>query len=158
MKEDIGKFFEKLKNESDRGVVLISAELINNYLTILFEKYLILNKDLKKDIFEYSLAPLHNFSNKIKMAYSLGLIDEEQYKNLEYVRKIRNKFAHRIFDASFEDVQIIEWCKKIKIPRIPGDDPNNYRYLFYDVAYFLVGYLHSRALSIEKQKYMKREV
>lgn len=158
MKEDIDKFFEKLKNESDRGVVLISAEFINNYLTILFEKYLILNKDLKKDIFAYSLAPLHNFSNKIKMAYSLGLIDEEQYKNLEYVRKIRNKFAHRIFDASFEDVQIIEWCKKIKIPRIPGDDPNNYRYLFYDVAYFLVGYLHSRTLSIEKQKYMKREV
>lgn len=158
MKEYIDKFFEKLKNESDRGVVLISAELINNYLTILFEKYLILNKDLKKDIFAYSLAPLHNFSNKIKMAYSLGLIDEEQYKNLEYVRKIRNKFAHRIFDASFEDVQIIEWCKKIKIPRIPGDDPNNYRYLFYDVAYFLVGYLHSRTLSIEKQKYMKREV
>jgi hypothetical protein len=78
------------------------------------------------------------------------------YKNLEYVRKIRNKFAHRIFDASFEDAQIIEWCKKIKIPRIPGDDPNNYRHLFYDVAYFLAGYLHSRALSIEKQKYMKR--
>jgi vacuolar-type H+-ATPase subunit F/Vma7 len=46
MKEDIEKFFEKLKNESDRGVVLISEELINNYLTSLFEKYLILNKDL----------------------------------------------------------------------------------------------------------------
>lgn len=82
MKEDIdlNKFSEMLKNESDRGVVLISAELINNYLTSLFEKYLILNKDLRKDILEYSLAPLHTFSNKIKMAYSLGLIDKEKYK------------------------------------------------------------------------------
>ena len=157
MKEDrnLYKFIEKLKNESDRGVVLISAEFINNYLTSLFEKYLILNKDLRKGILENSLAPLHTFSNKIKMAYSLGLIDKKQYKNLEYIRKIRNKFAHRIFDASFEDTEIIEWCNKIKITRIPGDDPSNYRYLFYDAAYFLAGYLHSRALSIEKQKYMK---
>jgi len=159
MKEDINlnKFIENLKNESDRGVVLISAELINNCLTSLFEKYLILNKDLREGILENSLAPLHTFSNKIKMAYSLGLIDKEQYKNLEYVRKIRNKFAHRIFDASFEDDKIIVWCKKIKIPRISGNDPSNYRYLFYDIAYFFAGYLHSRVLSIEKQKYMKNE-
>ena len=160
MKEDINlnKFIENLKNESDRGVVLISFELIHNYLTSLFEKYLILNNDLRKGILEYSLAPLNTFSNKIKMAYSLGLIDKEQYRNLEYVRKIRNKFAHGISDASFEDDKIVEWCNKIKIPRISGDDPSNYRYLFYDVAYFFAGYLHSRALSIEKQKNMKSKV
>ena len=42
MKEDIdlSQFRESLENESDRGVVLISAELVNNYLTNLFEKYL----------------------------------------------------------------------------------------------------------------------
>jgi len=64
MKEDINlnKFIENLKNESDRGVVLVSAELINNYLTSLFEKYLVLNKDLKKDILENPLAPLNTFS------------------------------------------------------------------------------------------------
>jgi len=160
MKEDIdlNKFSEMLKNESDRGVVLISAELINNYLTSLFEKYLILNKDLRKDILEYSLAPLHTFSNKIKMAYSLGLIDKEKYKDLDYIRKIRNKFAHRIFDASFEDIEIIKWCKEIKISRISGDDPNNYRYLFYSAAYFLAGYLHGIASSIEIQKHIKSKV
>jgi DNA-binding MltR family transcriptional regulator len=155
MKEDIdlGKFFESLKNESDRGVVLISAELINNYLTDLFDKYLILNNELRKDIFENALAPLHTFSTKIKMAYSLGLIDEEHYTTLDYLRKIRNKFAHRIFDASFEDNEIIEWCKKIKIIRIPSYDPTNYRHLFYDGAYYLAGYLRGRITSIEKQRH-----
>ena len=153
MKEymDFNKFDEMLKNESDRGVVLISAELINNCLTSLFEKYLILNKDLRKDILEYSLAPLHTFSNKIKMAYSLGLIDKEKYKSLDYIRKIRNKFAHRIFDASFEDTEIIKWCKEIKTSGISGDDPNNYRYLFYRAAYFLSGYLHGITSSIENK-------
>lgn len=156
MKEEIflNKFFENLKNESDRGVVLITATLLENFLIKLFEKYLILNKKLRTDILENSLAPLNTFSNKIKMAYSLGLIDKEHYDNLEYIRKIRNKFAHRIFDASFEDTEIIEWCKKIKITRIPIYDLNNYRHLFYDGAYYLAGYLHSRALSIEKQKYI----
>src|SRR3972149_10029666 len=106
--KDLNRFYNNLKNESDRGVVLISAELIHNCLTDLFEKYLILNSDLRKAILENSLAPLHTFSNKIKMAYSLGLIDKEHYDNLEYIRKIRNKFAHRIFDASFDDAEIIE--------------------------------------------------
>jgi DNA-binding MltR family transcriptional regulator len=78
--------------------VLISEELINNYLTSLFEKYLILNKDLWKDILENPLAPLNTFSNKIKMAYSLGLIDEEQYKNLEYYTPLTFfcSFSHKI--------------------------------------------------------------
>lgn len=159
MKEDIdlNKFSEILKNESDRGVALISAELINNCLTSLFEKYLILNKDLRKDILEYSLAPLHTFSNKIKMAYSLGLIGKKNYKNLDCIRKIRNKFAHRIFDASFEDAEIIKWCKEIKISGTSGDDLNNYRYLFYSAAYFLAGYLHGIASFIEKQKPMNEK-
>ncbi len=158
MKEDVdlNKFSESLKNESDRGVVLISAELIHNCLTNLFEKYLILNSNLRKTILDNSLAPLHTFSNKIKMAYSLGLVDKEQYNNLEYIRKIRNKFAHRIFDASFDDAEIIQWCKKLNITRIPGYDPTNYRHLFYDAAFYLAGYLHGRISSIEKQKYKSK--
>lgn len=152
---DLYKFRESLENESDRGVVLISTELIHYYLTMLFEEHLILNKELRKDILESALAPLHTLSNKIKMAYALGLINKENYNNLEYIRKIRNKFAHRIFDASFEDSKIIEWCTKIKIVRLPGYDPNNYRHLFYDVAFYLAGYLQGSVVSRKKQKNIK---
>lgn len=155
MKEniDLKKFWVNIENESDRGVVLISSELIHNYLTNLFEKYLILNSKLKDTLLNNPLAPLNTFSNKIKMAYSLGLIDKNQFNNLECIRKIRNKFAHRIFDASFDDPEIIGWCNELNITRIPGFDPSNYRHLFYDAAYFLAGYLQSRTSSIVKQKY-----
>ena len=85
------------------------------------------------------------------MAYSLSLIDKEHYDSLDYVRKIRNKFAHRIFDASFKDAEIIEWCKKINIKRIPSYDKTNYRHLFYDGAYYIAGYLHGRTLSIKNK-------
>ncbi len=153
MKEDIDlhKFWRTLKDESNRGVVLISTELIHSYLTKLFENRLILNSKLKKDIIENSMAPLYTFSSKIKMAYSLGLIDKTNYENLECVRQIRNKFAHRIFDASFKDEEIIKWCKKIKIDRIPGYDPSNYRHLFYDLAYYLAGYLQGLVTTLEKK-------
>jgi len=159
MKEniDLEKFWVSLKNESDRGVVLISFELIHNFLTNLFEKYLILNSELRKTILESPLAPLNTFSNKSKMAYSLGLIDKKHYNNLEYLRKIRNKFAHRIFDASFDDAKIIGWCKKLDITRIPGYDPSNYRHLFYDAAYYLAGYLQGHIVSIEKQVYESKK-
>ena len=66
MKEeiDLNKFFENLKSESDRGVVLITAVLLDNYLIKLFENHLILNKKLRKDILESSLSPLNTFSSK----------------------------------------------------------------------------------------------
>jgi DNA-binding MltR family transcriptional regulator len=155
MKEeiDLKRFWENLKEESDRGVVLISAELIHNCLTDLFEKHLVLNSKSREGIFENPLAPLHTFSNKIRMAYSLGLIDEKHHKNLEYIRKIRNKFAHRIFDASFDDPEIISWCKKLNIARLPSYDPSNSRHLFYDATYYLAGYLHGRISCLEKKKY-----
>lgn len=154
MKEEINlnKFQKNLENESDRGVALISAEIINNCLTSIFEKYLILNKKLRGDILENPMAPLYSLSNKIKMAYSLGLISKRIYKNLEYIRIIRNKFAHRIYVASFEDAEIIEWCKKIKIKRISVDEPSKYRYLLYDATYYLVGYLQGTTASIKKRE------
>lgn len=157
MKEDIDleKFHESLQNESDRGVVLISAELINNRLTELFNKYLILNSNLRKEILENSVGPLHILSNKIKMAYCLGLIDKKNYNNLECIRKIRNKFAHRIFDASFDDTEIMQWCRSVDIKRLHGYDSSNYRSLFYDAAYYLSGYLDGRISSTEQQKYKK---
>lgn len=155
MKEeiDLRKFFETLKNESDRGLVLLTSSILEIYLIKLFEKYLILDKKLRKAILEDSLAPLSTFSNKIKMAYSLGLIDKKSYKNLEYIRQIRNKFAHNLYEATFEDRQIIDWCNNIVFQRIPGYDPANYRHLFYDAAFFLSGYLTGRMITIEKQNY-----
>jgi DNA-binding MltR family transcriptional regulator len=152
-KKFMNKFFDSLKSESDRGLVLISASFIDLCLKKLFEKYLILDDRLKKAILEDSLAPLSTFSNKIKMAFSLGLIDEQIYKNLDYIRKIRNKFAHSLFEVNFKDQQIIDWCNNIDFPRIPGFDSENYRHLFYDATFFHAGYLHSTITKIKKQTY-----
>jgi DNA-binding MltR family transcriptional regulator len=138
---NLKNFEEKIEKESDRGVVLISAEFIDIFLTNLFKECLNLDKDIKKVILEGPTAILNSFSNKIKIAYSIGLIDKNIYENLECVRKIRNMFAHRIFDASFEDPEIIKICKKIRVPNIIYEESMNYRVLFYKTAYFLAGCL-----------------
>jgi len=148
---DLNKFFDSLKNESDRGVVLLTASLLDKMLYKLFEVYLTLNEDLKESILDNSLAPLNTFSNKIKMAHSLGLIDKKNYSNFEYIRKIRNKFSHDLYDISFENKQIVDWCKNIDFPRISGSSTNNYRYLFYDASFFLSGLIQG-IISEKKNK------
>ena len=72
-KSFMNEFFESLKSESDRGLVLCTASFLDICLRRLFEKYLILDGKLNRAILEDSLAPLHTFSNKIKMAESFKM-------------------------------------------------------------------------------------
>jgi DNA-binding MltR family transcriptional regulator len=67
-------------------------------------------------LFEFN-QPLGNFSNKINIAFCLGLINKLVKKDLDLVRKIRNKFAHDLF-TSFEDSQIKSWSKELKFHEI----------------------------------------
>jgi DNA-binding MltR family transcriptional regulator len=148
---NLGDFFSSLKEESDRGLVLLTATFLDNILFDLFEYYLILdNIDLKKSILESSLSPLNSFSNKIKMSYCLGLIDKKQFNNLKFIKEVRNIFAHSLDDVNFNNKKIIELCKKIDIPRIPGYNQDNIREIFYDASFFLAGYLKARISSLKK--------
>jgi DNA-binding MltR family transcriptional regulator len=63
-----------------------------------------------------SEAPLSNFSARIKTAYCLGLITKKEYDDLNLIRKIRNKFAHRLHGYSFDHKEIIDWCNSLKTP------------------------------------------
>lgn len=47
-----------------------------------------------RELVEGFSAPLGTLGSRIKAAYALGLVTEDQYKDLEILRKIRNQFAH----------------------------------------------------------------
>ena len=58
-------------------------------------------------------GPLSSFAAKAKVAYALALIDEQTKEDLDYIRKIRNEFAHSIKEISFQDNPIREYCNKL---------------------------------------------
>jgi DNA-binding MltR family transcriptional regulator len=48
-------------------------------------------------------APLATFSAKSSLCYAFGFIDERTFRDLEIIRKIRNRFAHEHANKEFFD-------------------------------------------------------
>ncbi|EBA9709818.1 hypothetical protein ACGJWK_001804 [Klebsiella aerogenes] len=118
--EHVANIFEEIRCEfssnSDRGVTVIAASIIDSLMEELLESFLVTfeSKSDRKNIFS-SNGPLSNLSNKIEMAFSLGLISIFDKKLLKTIVLIRNKFAHRISGISFKNKEIIESCKQLVI-------------------------------------------
>lgn len=116
----VASIFNELKKEfegnSDRGVTVISASIIDVLLEDLLVSFLvpINDKSTFKNIFSGN-GPLSNVSNKIEMAFALGLLSNYDRDLLKAIISIRNKFAHQIYGIDFNSEKIINTCKKLII-------------------------------------------
>lgn len=107
----------ELANQSDRAVAIVCASILDTQLSDMLKNFMIDDKNIKKDLLEGN-SPLSTFSAKIKTAYYLGLISEDEYKNLDTLRKIRNDFAHQLINISFDNNQSIKArCNNLYIPK-----------------------------------------
>lgn len=119
---EIVKFRQLLTNESDRGCVLVGASLIDldlkNMISAHFvDAYL---KDQKE--FLEGQGPLATFSSRIKLSCFLGLISEDTYRDCNIIRKIRNEFAHKYEDISFQSPQIKSRCLSLSGRRVANPE------------------------------------
>jgi DNA-binding MltR family transcriptional regulator len=62
-------------------------------------------------------GPLGCLSARIEISYRLGLLSETLYRDLCYVRKIRNKFAHSA-GASFSEPSVKDLTRELVIPKL----------------------------------------
>lgn len=101
--EEYSKYIDEVESElinnSDRGIVLVCASVIEELLGKLIRKVLKDSPTIEKDLFKGN-APLSNFDAKLKLSFYLGLITEEEMKNITIIQRIRNKFAHQVIDIS----------------------------------------------------------
>jgi DNA-binding MltR family transcriptional regulator len=130
-------FYEELQKETPRGAVIIAGAFLDAQLRDLLSKFLIdepkivdelIGSDNKPD------RPLSSFSSRIKAAYCLGLIGRNIYDDLNAIRKIRNKFAHKMHGYTFNEPEIVSWCKSLKLANMITDAiptlPNSHRDMF----------------------------
>jgi hypothetical protein len=104
-------FIHELENETPRGVVLIACATIH-LLGRLIELFLVDHKAVEQ-LLNGTFAPLSTFSARIKAAVSLGLISDEEYRDCEALRKVRNAFAHGV-KVSFSEQRIKDQCKNLR--------------------------------------------
>lgn len=110
------EFEKELKYSSDRGIALICGSIIDYQLGDLLKSFLIKSASLDKDLFK-GTAPLATFDSKLKLAFYLGLINEGEKRNITYIQRVRNRFAHQFLDISFENVDIKNLCSILEIPK-----------------------------------------
>lgn len=82
-----------LRDLDDRGLVLSLSAFAEDALGELVREFMA-PVEAAKQLLEGFNAPLGTFSSRTKASFALGLISQEQYRDLEHLRKIRNEFAH----------------------------------------------------------------
>ena len=98
-----------MEGESERGVALVAANYLDDQLATLLKAFLIDEPSEVDDMFILR-APLGDFDSKIRMSYCLGLITQQEYHDIQIIRKIRNLFAHQTSSRSFENQNIKDRC------------------------------------------------
>lgn len=77
--------------------------------------FLVEDKNIEKE-FLGGQGAISTFEARIRACYYMGLIDDVEYKNLEIIRKVRNKFAHSFKPIDFNNQSIKDLCNNLKIP------------------------------------------
>lgn len=105
-------FLNETRSETNRGRALVTASLIEEVLEEVLRSFLLENSAIKK-LFNDPNAPLSTFSAKIAASRALGLVSHEEFRDIDFIRQIRNQFAHNIL-CSFNDAKIKSWTAELQ--------------------------------------------
>jgi len=118
-KDSLYRISQAFRNEPDRSVAILGSALIEDQLGSMLGMFLVPDTNKAKLFATY--GPLSTFSARTEMAYLLGLIPKDIHDDIDYVRKIRNHFAHKIENVSFDkspvfdlatNLRAVEWFMK----------------------------------------------
>jgi hypothetical protein len=99
----VAAFLEELKSQTDRGTAVIAAAVLDDLLEMLLTARLVeLHGERHDRLFKKTGAPLSSFSSKIEMCFAVGVISNEARLAMHLIREVRNEFAHRIEQITFD--------------------------------------------------------
>lgn len=105
---------KRLSEESDRGKVIIGAEMLAEGLELLIRSRMrALKRELDSDIFK-GFGPLSSFSGKTKLAYALQMISDDLFHDLNVIRDLRNHFAHSYTEDSPSDAWVMSQAESLR--------------------------------------------
>jgi DNA-binding MltR family transcriptional regulator len=130
-------FYDWFDHGAERALAITLPVLLEELLEQILRLSFRPDKQITAEFFRPT-GPLGNFGAKTRMAYMMNLMDENTYRDLLIISKIRNRFAHHIELKSFDDPTVREWirpmdCYKqlrlIALTEVPEDNPD-YRIKF----------------------------
>lgn len=132
---DPAGYVSDLVSESDRGAVILAATTIEDMLEwACIARLPGLHSDLaaREPIFGVN-GSAASFSNKIHLAYALGVIDRKARTEIDLIREMRNACAHARKPISFTLPQLQAACLKVIedfLPLLLSREPAALRHTF----------------------------
>lgn len=156
--EDLAAFVSELQRESDRGLALVAAALIDEKLSDTLSSFFCESYKSKRLLSEGN-SPLGTFSSRIELSFALGLIDKNEYEEISIIRKVRNKFAHSKHGMKFENASIVGLCNNLttELPKGEGFPTNSPRFRFINASVSLVLRLYYRPDFVRRERRTPRE-
>ena len=145
------EFLQELRAESDRGLALIGGAFLDEKLAATLAAFFVTDST---SLLHGKNAPLGSFSARIEACFALGLIEEGERAECDYIRRIRNEFAHKLVGTSFSQNRIIDLCKNLKSPLPDGPDTHPPRFQFENAVIAMSSRLFYRPeyVALEKRK------
>ena len=94
-----------LAKSDDHTAAIMAAAIIEARLRQALEQQFQRNDKVEQEMFR-STGPLGSFSAKIKLAFLMGIINEETYRDLNTIKEVRNRFAHLVEVTHFDSSNI----------------------------------------------------
>lgn len=141
----LSTFLDSFYKETDRGSAMMAGAVIDDVLKEIIENFLIESKESQQLLDGFN-APLGTFSSRALAAYSLGLIEDYEFKEIEIIRKIRNQFGHTWNETTFASPKI-----KKEIEKFPFQEKNT-RSTFNQAVANLLGELLWRAIYAKRER------
>ena len=110
--QELGRFLAEFNRENDRGAALVAASMLDDRLKEVLAAYL-LESNHSEELLSGFNAPLGTFAARASAAFALGLIQENELKEITLIRKIRNEFGHEWKSLSFETGRVADLTRQL---------------------------------------------
>ncbi|RAT95702.1 MltR family transcriptional regulator [Brevibacillus sp. Leaf182] len=142
-------FRRTLTDETDRGCALMAGAFLDDQIKYLLKDFLVDDKRSFDNLFS-GTGGLSSFSSRIEMAYLLGLISPSIKRDLNLIRKIRNKFAHSAQKISFDTSGISDRCNDLSFTP-EHDQKQSTRVKFIRVAFIIAGQINGTRIMLKRR-------
>jgi|KBSSwiStaDraftv2_1062776.scaffolds.fasta_scaffold40801_4 hypothetical protein len=118
------RIIDEIERQTDRGAAIIGAAYLEERLTEAIRSRFVPGNNIETDLLGFSGA-VGTFSAKIDLAFLLGLIGPQAYRDLHLIRRIRNDFAHVMEPLTFAAPKVANRCRELYLPThllMPGQN------------------------------------
>jgi hypothetical protein len=117
--EEAGEIIWNLAKRDHYALAMLGASYLNSAIErLLMAHFVPLSPDDQRRMFDGAAnGILGTLSNKIRVAYAIDLLEDDEYGDLIIINDIRNVFAHSLHEINFANNNITDDCNKLCVLR-----------------------------------------